>query len=118
MPFVKIAGATGNFSKPQNWDDKAAGECGDLWVRVDRHGPYMQHNFAWKPDAAQLAALNAGQVIEVHIISNVMPPVGVSVHPHARPEPACEQLERTITINEHAHGDDHHGHDEHGPATP
>lgn len=79
MPFVKIKGATANFSKPRNWNDAEAGPCGDLWVRVDSYGPYKQHNFAWKPDPNELVALNAGAAIEVHIINDYMPPVGVTV---------------------------------------
>jgi hypothetical protein len=79
MPFVKISGATANFARPSNWDEQRDGPCGELWVRVDRYGAYKQHNFAWKPDAEQLALLNAGGVIEVHIVNEYMPPVGVSV---------------------------------------
>lgn len=79
MPFVKIKGATANFSKPSNWDEQSEGACGDLWVRVDRYGARKQHNFAWKPDANDLAILNAGGEIETHIINDYMPPVGVSV---------------------------------------
>ncbi|MGY3393405.1 hypothetical protein ACVWW6_005996 [Bradyrhizobium sp. USDA 3311] len=88
MPFVKIRGATANFGKPRNWNEKEAGPCGDLWVRVDRYGPYKQHNFAWKPDAEQLALLNGGGEIEVHLICDFMPPVGVSaVKRDEQPEP-------------------------------
>lgn len=79
MPFVKIKGATAKFAKPRDWNEKEAGPCGDLWIRFDRYGPYLQHNFAWKPDAEQLKLLNAGGAIEVHIINEYMPPVGVSV---------------------------------------
>lgn len=79
MPFVKIKGATANFSKPAGWDPKQDGECGDLWVRRDMYGRYPQHNFAWKPSPEELALLNAGAAIEVHLVSDMMPPVGIDV---------------------------------------
>lgn len=79
MPFVKIKGATTNFSKPHTWDEKRDGACGDLWVRVGNYGRYRQHSFAWKPDAEELRLLNEGGAVEIHIISEYMPPVGVTV---------------------------------------
>ena len=81
MPFVKINGATANFRRPADWNEREAGPCGDLWVRVDKFGPYRQHSFAWKPDTEQLAALNAGAMIEVHIINEYMPPVTEDAKP-------------------------------------
>lgn len=79
MPFVRIKGATKVFTKPWNWDESTDGSCGDLWVREDNHGRFDQMNFAYRPTPEELAILNAGGVLEVHIISGVMPPVGVSV---------------------------------------
>jgi hypothetical protein len=79
MPFVKIKGATRNFTKPRTWDESQDGSCGDLWVREDTYGRYAQKNFAYRPSQEELAKLNAGGVIEVHIVSDMMPPVGVSV---------------------------------------
>ncbi|ANW00658.1 hypothetical protein [Bradyrhizobium icense] len=78
MPFVKIKNATANFSKPRDWNEKEAGPCGDLWVRQDKYGPYTQFSFAWRPDAGQLKLLNAGGALEINIINDYMPPVGVS----------------------------------------
>ncbi len=78
MPFVKIKGATKNFSKPSNWDESKDGSCGDLWVRVDMYGRYKQHSFAYRPSPEDLVILNAGGAIEVNIINDYMPPVGVS----------------------------------------
>jgi hypothetical protein len=79
MPFVKIKGATANFSKPGNWDEKTDGPCGQLWVRRDLYGRYNQFNFAWRPTPEELAQLIAGASVEVHIINHYMPPIGVSV---------------------------------------
>lgn len=105
MPFVKIAGETGNYKKPIDWDESRDGACGDLSVRKDSYGRYTQFNFAWKPTPAELAAITAGGQIEVHIINNYMPPVGVTVT-------HCAER-KTVTINEEAFG-----HDEHGISTP
>lgn len=100
MPFVKITGETRVFTKPRQWDEAAAGPCGDLSVREDTYGPYHQLNFAWKPDVTELAALNAGGHIEVHLVHDVMPPVGVSVI--AGDAPADNRP--AITIDEKSHG--------------
>lgn len=79
MPFVRIKGAANNFGKPINWDENRDGPCGDLWVRVDMYQHYRQHNFAWRPSPHELTLLMAGGAIEVSLVSDFMPPVGVSV---------------------------------------
>lgn len=79
MPFVKIKGATANFSKPSTWNEQTDGPCGQLWIRKDKHGRYDRFNFAWRPSREELAHLNAGASIEVHIVNEYMPPIGVSV---------------------------------------
>lgn len=108
-------GATNVFSKPENWDDEKFGPCGDLQVRMDVFGGnekgIIECYSTWKPSAGELAMLNAGGVIEVGICLPNQPVMSVSV---VEPmEPALikyvSQEGASITINEHAHGDDSHG---------
>lgn len=118
-------GATNNFQKPANWDDEKDGVCGDLQVRMQAHGErsLCEMVSTWKPDAADLAHLNRGGVIELCITSTGHPPVGmVIVDPvesiatpdltlrdndgssFVEPGTGTVRDERTITINEEAHG--------------
>jgi len=79
MPFVKIKGATTDFGRPSNWDERRDGPCGSLWVRVGTHGRFKEHSFAWKPDSEELRILNEGGAVEIHIVNQYMPPVGATV---------------------------------------
>lgn len=100
-------GATHNYQAPENWDTEKDGECGDLQVRVQLHGArgIIDNVSTWKPSADELAALNQGGVIELSILSPKQPAVGLSVVDPV--EGYVIDLRGPLTINEHAHGDDH-----------
>lgn len=55
---------------------------GDLSVRVEEGGYVFSH---WKPSDEELALLNEGGVIEMHIIGHPIPPVGLEVVPAQAP---------------------------------
>lgn len=105
-------GATHNFQAPKNWDAEADGPCGDLQVRAEAFGDrqIVELISTWKPSPGELAALNAGGVIEIGLCVTTQPPMRVYVV-----EPVEKALlpyvapQKSVTINEHAHGDDHHG---------
>ena len=69
-----------HVTKPRNWDDNRDGPCGTLPVRVESYGIYDYHYSAWKPDAEELALLNAGGVVELCCVGQ-QPPVSVGVVP-------------------------------------
>ena len=80
MKWTNIEGKTHNFSKPKNWDDERDGRCGTLPVRVEEVGLYNYHYSTWKPDAEELALLNAGGAVELCCVGQ-QPPVSVGVVP-------------------------------------
>lgn len=99
--------ATHKFVAPENWDPEKFGECGDLHVRVAPapDNGIIESTSTWKPDAEDIVRINAGGVIEIALcIPNQCVMRAYVVDPFMPPalEPA------PITINEHAHGDDHH----------
>ena len=86
MKWVQIRGKNADFGKPRDWDETRDGPCGTLPVRVEQEGIYNSHYSAWKPDAAELARLNAGGVIELCCVG-IQPPVSLAVvNEHKRTE--------------------------------
>ena len=113
-------GATHIFEPPKNWQPETDGECGDLQVRVETFGErnIVELFSTWKPNAAEIAHINAGGVIEIGICTATQPvmrarivdPVEAVLTPYMPPiEEASEHDPKPITINEGAHGDDSHG---------
>lgn len=78
MKWTTIKGRTHNFSKPRDWDDERDGPCGTLPVRVEPVSFYNYHYSAWRPDAEELALLNAGGVVELCCVG-IQPPVSIHV---------------------------------------
>ena len=80
MKPVKIRDENVDFTKPIDWDEDRDGKCSTLSVRreVVRNRPYHFSN--WRPDAAELARLNAGGVVELCCVGS-QPPVSISVVP-------------------------------------
>lgn len=116
MQPTKTRDKTITFKKPENWDDKRDGSCGDLEVRVGEHGEnrLITLTSTWKPTAFELGMLAAGGMIEVMIISASQPPMSVAVV-----APTVEVIDPkgrlpTLEIDESGVGT----YDEHGPATP
>lgn len=91
MRTVKTRGEThAEFAKPSNWDD-SDGVCNSLSARV---GPYGARSLlevvsTWKPDAADLAHLNRGGVIELSSIGGMCPSAMSVVDPVEPPAPAA-----------------------------
>lgn len=92
MKFVTPAPLDGDihqFGKPRDWDE-SNGPCGTLPVRRQVEGtpagrPFIGLYSNWKPDADELARLNAGGVVEL-MCCGTQPAVSVSVVPCADPE--------------------------------
>lgn len=112
-------GATHNFIAPENWDP-ANGPVGDLQVRMDvftgSANGLIECFSTWKPSEAELAALNAGGVIEVGLCVlnqpvmsvNVVEPVEPALVKYVSQEgvaPDAAPDRTALTINEEAHGD-------------
>jgi hypothetical protein len=109
MRTVKTRGETHpNFAKPANWDDELDGVCHAISARCESYGQRGLLNVisTWKPDAAELAHLNRGGVIELSQVGGMLPSAMHVVDP-VEPPPIADP--KSITINEHAHGDDSHG---------
>lgn len=102
--------ANANFAPPVNWDEEKFGKCGNLEVRVEQREGLVECFSTWKPSAAELALLNAGGEVEVGLCAmQCAMRVGVvpSVH-FSAPDPITHEARASaVTINEHAHGDDH-----------
>lgn len=89
MRPVKIKGQNAEFGKPPNWDDAALGPCGALPLRREVVGAgtkaFMSHYSNWKPSPDEVAALQAGGVVELECCS-LQPAVSVIVVPCADPD--------------------------------
>lgn len=66
-------GANIVYSKPADWDEATQGPCEDLAV-IKKDGFISS---IWKPDEAELAALNNGGYVLLVIASNELPPVSI-----------------------------------------
>ena len=72
----KIDQHTHLFSAPKDWDEDTHGPCNDLYVRVDEEA--QTSSSAWEPSAEELALLNNGGKIIVHVFT-MQPAIAVSV---------------------------------------
>lgn len=109
-------GATHNFQAPENWDEAKHGPCGDLQVRMDvfegNANGLIECFSAWKPNASELAMLNAGGVVEVGLCVlnqpvmsvSVVEPVEAALTKYVSHEGVADERPAAITINEEAHG--------------
>jgi len=70
-------GETSQFMPPEGWK-KEDGPCGNLSVRVEKHGARAYHHSTWKPTPDELITLANGGVIELCCVG-VQPPVALSV---------------------------------------
>lgn len=72
---TKFPGVTGYLGAPPNWDGEKLGDCDPL--------PYMRDEgffvSMWVPDSEELARLNAGHGVVLHVAGNVHPVVAVGV---------------------------------------
>lgn len=85
---TKFLGVTGYLGAPPNWDGEKQGDCDPL--------PYMYEDgffvSMWVPDRDELAALNAGQAVVLHVagVAHPVVSVGVSQQPVIAGAPAPE----------------------------
>lgn len=109
MRCVKVKGQNADFGKPKNWNDAVFGPCGSLPLRREVVGSegaaYTAHYSNWKPSTAELAALNAGGVVQLECCG-VQPAVSVAVvpcaDPDADPAPITEKYLRNLLADEFA----------------
>jgi hypothetical protein len=83
-------GATRRFGPPADWVPEVHGECGTLEVAdvIDCGQPFMET--LWRPDAADLAALNAGGLVALGIRGTVLPVVYLGVASGPKHDRAAE----------------------------
>jgi hypothetical protein len=79
MTPVKIKGATRCFDAPKDWDENLDGPCDALFVRDGLVNGVSTMTSTWKPSAEELAALNAGAMVELGICGSSHPPVFLTV---------------------------------------
>jgi hypothetical protein len=78
MIVTAIKGFTNVLGAPKGWDPTVNGPCLGLPVKVEPCGDTTSWTSAWKPDADELAALNAGAEIHLRVIGG-QPPVSLHV---------------------------------------
>jgi hypothetical protein len=83
MEKVRVRDQNADFEKPPTWDESVDGKCGTLPLRREKIGQRIYHYSNWKPSAEELAALNAGAVVELCCVG-IQPPVSVGVVPEAK----------------------------------
>lgn len=80
MKPVKIEGATNLFKPPVDWDEKAQGPCGDLWVRIgDGFGSTRLFESAWKPSGRELEKLIYENGVIIISVVGMQPAISLSV---------------------------------------
>jgi hypothetical protein len=79
-------GATRRFGPPSDWNEDRHGSCGTLEIAdlQTTSGPFMES--LWRPDAVELAALNAGAAVKLGIRGNVHPVVYMGVTAPPKPD--------------------------------
>ena len=90
IPAV-IPGATRALGAPAGWDAARDGVCGTLPIRDSVYNDgsgdrYAMMESAWKPDAAEIAALAAGGSVILQIIGISHPVVSLYVIEDDAPE--------------------------------
>ena len=91
MECVRVRDENADFTPPGDWDKEKDGCCGVLPIRreIGKGGrAYLYSN--WKPDAKELAILNAGGVVELLCVG-VQPPVAVGVTTAVVVEPPSKE---------------------------
>lgn len=79
MIVARVAGATRNLGAPKDWDKGRDGVCGGLPIRDEVNGSLPCMVSAWQPTPEELARLNEGASIYLHVVGVVHPPVMLSV---------------------------------------
>lgn len=78
MNFIQHSSNNGVLGAPAGWDQDAL-SVGALPVTHLLHGDVPSVASFWQPDAAELAALNAGGVVMLSVDGQTQPPVLLQV---------------------------------------
>lgn len=79
MKPLIFKGYTQALNAPRDWTPSRDGMCSALPVRVTHDGRHQLIQSYWKPDAAELKALNEGYAICLNVIGYTHPPVEMLV---------------------------------------
>lgn len=79
MKVVIFKGYDIALNAPRDWKPSRDGACAALPVRVTSDGRHDLLQSYWKPDAAELKALNEGYSICLSVVGRVHPPVMMHV---------------------------------------
>ena len=80
MRAIQHPTCTRVLGAPKGWNQHDV-ECRALPIAEVAIGHLMAMRSFWKPNAAELAALNAGGCVALSIIMDVHPPVAMEVMP-------------------------------------
>lgn len=80
MNPIEHPSATRALGAPRNWDQERDGACGVLPIAdiVDEQRHAVMESF-WKPEPAELAALNTGSAVILQVYGIVHPVVSIAV---------------------------------------
>jgi len=67
------------LNAPKDWKPSRDGECSTLCVRFSEYGGLPSQLSYWKPDAAELKALNEGYSVCLGVVGLTHPPVFMMV---------------------------------------
>lgn len=67
------------LNAPRGWKPSRDGSCSALPVRITTDGTHRLVQSYWKPDAAELKALNEGYSVCLSIVGHAHPPVQLFV---------------------------------------
>lgn len=79
MLVQRILGATRNLGAPVDWNAERDGICGGLPIRDEQRGDSNVMVSSWQPTPEELARLNAGASVYLHVWGGGHPPVALSV---------------------------------------
>ncbi|MCJ2051665.1 hypothetical protein [Methylobacterium sp. J-070] len=80
MDIGRITGTTRTLGAPQGWDQTSDGPCVGLPIRDERHTRDIGRMIsAWVPTEADIALIQAGAPIYLHVIGEIHPPVSLVV---------------------------------------
>lgn len=80
MDIGKITGTTRTLGAPRGWDQTSDGVCVGLPIRDERHAPGINRMVsAWVPTPEDIALIQAGAPIYLHVIGETHPPVSLVV---------------------------------------
>lgn len=79
MHSGRIADATTVLGAPEGWNKTTRGPCGSLAIRVEKTTAGIGMTSAWYPTPDEIVRIVCGAPIYLTVLSNVHPPVAMSV---------------------------------------